>query len=618
MTRMWLDPPGAAEQAARRIEPSGQPLNLSRRAVTFLLGATALTAPALAGPPAAAADVAFAALSARWLDAFLRLQPVTATQTGDHRFDGEIDDMSADGRGARLKAWQSLLAELTALDRSKLSRDNQVDAAILASQLRYAIWDDETCQSWAWDPQSYSGLAGNAIYGLMSREFAPLPDRMRSAISRMEKLPALYAQMRAALQPARVPLVHAQTVAKQNSGVVEVVESMVLPHAEALNAADQARLTAAAATLKAAVAEHQTWLDTVLVANAKGDFRLGAKLFDEKLVFTLNSQLSRKDIRERAEAAIKATRATMYDVSRKALAGKPGAPAMPDAPTPQQEQAGIEAALALAYAQRPPRDKVVETAQKALALATDFVRKQDLITLPDAPVAVVLMPKFAQGVAVAYCDSPGPLDKGMRTYFDVSPIPDDWTQAQADSFLREYNTLGIHDIAVHEAMPGHYVQLWHSNACPSLIRAVLGSGSFIEGWAVYAEGMMVQEGFLDRDPLYQLVQLKVLLRTISNAILDQAIHVDGISKEDAMHLMTVTAFQQEREAAGKWIRASLSSTQLSTYFVGVSEHNAIRAEAERRGGAAFALKAYHDKVLAYGSAPARYVQALMFDTPVEG
>jgi len=596
-------------------------LALSRRAVTLLLGATALCAPALAKPPHAALgtpDAYFANLSARWLDAYLRLQPVSATGTGDHRFDGEIDDMSGTGRGVRVKMWRNLLAELMALDRSKLSRDNQVDAAILASQLKYAIWDDETFQSWAWDPQQYSGLAGNSLYGLMAREFAPLPQRMRSALSRMEKLPKLFAQMRTALQPARVPLVHAQTVAKQNNGVVDVLDSMVMPNAGVLSAAEQTRLKAAAAALKAAVAEHQSWLDKELVPNAKGDFRIGGKLFDEKLVFTLNSTLSRKEIRERAEAAIKKTRATMYDVSRQALAGKAGAPPMPDAPTPEQEQAAIEAALALAYARRPARDQVVATSEKALAAATDFVRAKGLITLPDAPVAVVLMPQFARGVAVAYCDSPGPLDKGMRTYFDVSPIPDDWTAAQADSFLREYNSLGIQDIAVHEAMPGHYVQLWHANACKSVLRAVLSSGSFVEGWAVYAEGMMVDQGFLGGDPLYKLVQLKVLLRTISNSILDQAIHVDGISKDDAMKLMTVTAFQQEREAAGKWIRASLSSTQLSTYFVGVSEHNAIRAEAEKRAGAAFNLKAYHDKVLAYGSAPARYVRALMFDEGIEG
>ena len=593
------------------------PLLPTRRAVTAFLGATALTAPALARPALGTADGYFANLSARWLDAYLRLQPVTATATGDHRFDGELDDMSGNGRGARLKTWRNFLAELTALDRSKLSRDNQVDAALLANELKRAIWEDEVLQTWAWDPRTYSSLAGDGLYGLMSREFAPLPQRLHSAISRMEKLPALYVQMRQNLKLARVPAIHAETVAKQNQGVIEVVDTMIMPHADVLSAAERARLNAAVAKLRTAVAAQQTWLDKTLVPNAKGDFRLGAKLFDEKLAFTLNSPLSRKEIRAKAEAAVLTTRAAMYDAARKALAGHKDAPPAPAAPTPAQQQAAIEAALALAYAKRPARDKVVQASAKALAEATAFVRAKKLIALPDAPVEVVTMPVFAQGVAVAYCDSPGPLDKGMKTYFDVSPIPADWTQAQTDSFLREYNTLGIQDVAVHEAMPGHYVQLWHANACPSVLRAVLSSGSFVEGWAVYAENMMVEQGFLASEPLYKLVQLKVRLRTVTNAILDQALHVDGISKEDAMHLMTVTAFQQEREADGKWTRARLSSTQLSTYFVGVSEHDAIRAEAERRAGKAFDLRTYHDKVLSYGSAPARYVRALMFEEKIE-
>ncbi len=574
----------------------------------MLLCATALTAPALAAE--SSADARFADIAKRWLESYLSLQPVGATQTGEHRFDSEIDDMSPAGRAVRLQAWQAALAELTALDRSRLTRDNQVDAAILTNQLKHDIWEEVTFQSWAWDPQAYSGLAGTAIYGLMARDFAPLPDRMRAAIARMEKLPGLFAQMRENLVPARVPPIHAQTVARQNGGISELVDSMVLIHAGVLNADEKARLAAAADGLKKAVAVQQDWLDKTLVPGAKGDFRIGAKLFDEKLAFTLNSPMSRKEIRERAEAAVKKTRADMYAVSRQALAGRAGP--LPDAPSDAEQQAAIEAALALAYAQKPPRDKVVEAAKAALERATAFVRGKDLVTLPTAPVEVVLMPEFARGVAVAYCDAPGPLDKGMKTYFDVSPIPDDWTAEQAASFLREYNSFGIQDIAVHEAMPGHYVQIWHANACPSVLRAVLSSGSFVEGWAVYAEGMMVEQGFVGDDPLYRLTQLKVLLRTITNAILDQALHVDGIGRDDAMKLMTVTAFQQEREAAGKWIRASLSSTQLSTYFVGVSEHDAIRAEAERRAGAAFDLKAYHDKVLAYGSAPARYVRALMF------
>ncbi|HJW41351.1 MAG TPA: DUF885 domain-containing protein [Rhizomicrobium sp.] len=582
--------------------------------MTILLGAAALTAPALA--VAGSADARFADIARRWLEHYLSLQPIGATQTGDHRFDAEIDDMSAAGRGARLRAWQLTIAELTALDRSKLSRDNQVDAAILSNELRHKIWDDTIFESWAWNPQIYSGLAGDALYGLMSREFAPLPDRMRSAISRMEKLPGLLAQMRENLVPARVPLVHAQTVSKQNGGVANLVDTMVLIHADVLSANEKKRLQTAALALKRVVADHQTWLDKILVPNAKGEFRIGAKLFDEKLAFALNSPMSHKEIRTRAEVAVKETREKMYAVSVEALARHNTPVSSSDVTTPEHQQKTIEAALALAYAEIPARDEVVATAKASLTRATDFVRTNDLITLPNSPVEVVLMPEFARGVAVAYCDSPGPLDKRMKTYFDVSPIPDDWTPEQTGSFLREYNSLAIQDVAVHEAMPGHYVQLWHANACPSVLRAVLSSGSFVEGWAVYAEGMMVEQGFLADNPLYKLAQLKVLLRTITNAILDQALHVDGMSQDEAMHLMTVTAFQQEREAAGKWIRASLSSTQLSTYFVGVSEHSTIRAEAKRRAGDTFDLKAYHDRVLAYGSAPARYVRALMFDEQI--
>ncbi|MBV9044214.1 MAG: DUF885 domain-containing protein [Alphaproteobacteria bacterium] len=594
----------------------------SRRTVTSLLGATALTVPALgkprrvAGGAASGADAKFVSISKKWLEAYLRLQPTSATDIGDHRYDGEIDDMSPAGRALALKTYKNLLAELTALDRSKLSRDNQVDALLLINRLKREIWDEEVMQSWAWNPQAYSSLTGGPLYSLMAREFAPLPARLRSATLRMEKIPRVFEQMRAGLVIDRVPPVYATTVQKQNAGVKSIIDSMVLPHADALSGAERERLEKAAATAKAAAAEQQEWIDKTLVPGARGDFRIGAARFDEKLQFTLNSNLTRAEVRRRAEAAVVTCRAQMYEVSRKALAGHAGAPPMPDAPTPEQQQAVISAALELAYAVKPARDKVVAESESALARATGFVRDRNLITLPDAPVAVVLMPEFARGVSVAYCDAAGPLEKGGKTFYTVSPIPDDWTDKQVDSFLREYNSLGIQDIAVHEAMPGHYVQIWHANQCPSMIRAVLSSGSFVEGWACYAEAMMVENGFLADQPLYHLVQLKVLLRTITNAILDQAIHVDGISRDAAMRLMTETAFQQESEAAGKWVRASLSSTQLSTYFVGVSEHNEMRAEAQKRAGGGFDLKAYHDKALSYGSAPVRYVRALMFDEPI--
>lgn len=574
--------------------------------------------PAAAAPAGdAAVDAAFADLSKRALDTWMQLSPISATQIGDHRYDAEIDDLSAAGQQKMLTAYKGLVADLDRIDVSKLSRENQVDAAILRNQLQSEIWSAEVLQSSKWDPQIYNGVAGSAIYGLMAREFAPLPERLKSATARMEKLPQIFAQARENLDPARVPKIHAETVAKQNRGILSIVDTFITPHIGELPAEDGKRLQAAIDGLKKAVEEQQTWLDKTLVPNAKGDFRVGAELYDQKLKFALNSSLSRAEIGERARAELKRVRQDMYGIAQTVLKDKPGAPALPANPSDEQQQAAIEAALELAYADKPARDKVVDDAKAALAQSTEFVRKHDLMTLPDSPVDIILMPEFQRGVAVAYCDSPGPLDKNLKTFYAVSPIPDDWNDKQVDSFLREYNSRMIHLLSIHEGTPGHYLEGWHSGKFPSTLRAVLRSGLFAEGWAVYTERMMQEQGYLDNDPLFHLVQLKFYLRTISNAILDQGVHVDNWTREQAMHLMTHDAFQQESEASGKWVRAQLTSAQLPTYFVGAQEHFDTRKAVQDKQGAKFNLKAYHDQMLSYGAPPVRFARQLMLDQPIE-
>ena len=574
---------------------------------------TSATAPAAD----AAVDAAFADLSKRALDTWMQLSPISATQIGDHRYDSEIDDLSVAGQQKMLTAYKGLLGELDKIEISKLGRENQVDAAILRNQLQQEIWTAEVLQSSKWDPQIYNGTAGSALYGLMAREFAPLPERLKSATARMEKLPQIFAQARENLDPARVPKIHAETVAKQNKGILSIVDTFITPHIGELPAEDGKRLQAAIDGLKKAVDEQQTWLDKTLVPNAKGDFRIGAALYDQKLKFALNSSLSRAEIGERARAELKRVRQDMYGIAQTVLKDKPGAPALPANPSDEQQQAAIEAALELAYADKPARDKVVDDAKAALAQSTEFVRKHDLMTLPDAPVDIILMPEFQRGVAVAYCDSPGPLDKNLKTFYAVSPIPDDWNDKQVDSFLREYNSRMIHLLSIHEGTPGHYLEGWHSAKFPSTLRAVLRSGLFAEGWAVYTERMMQEQGYLDNDPLFHLVQLKFYLRTISNAILDQGVHVDNWDREKAMHLMTHDAFQQESEASGKWVRAQLTSAQLPTYFVGAQEHFDTRKAMQDKLGDTFNLKAYHDQMLSYGAPPVRFARQLMLDQPIE-
>ncbi len=590
-----------------------RPHLLALALVAALAGCQPADAPTNASTPAtsqqagdAAVDAAFADLSKRALDTWMQLSPVSATQIGDHRYDSELDDLSAAGQQKTLAAYKALLGELDKIEVAKLGRENQVDAAILRNQLQSEIWNAEVLQSGKWDPQLYNGIAGSAIYGLMAREFAPLPERLKSATARMEKLPAIFAQARENLDPARVPKIHAETVAKQNKGILSIVDTFITPHIGELPQADQQRLQAAIDGLKKAVDEQQTWLDKTLVPNAKGDFRIGAEKYDQKLKFALSSSLSRQEIGERARAELKRVREDMYGIAQTVLKDKPGAPEMPAQPTDEQQQKAIEAALELAYADKPARDKVVDDAKAALEQSTAFVREHDLMTLPDAPVDIILMPEFQRGVAVAYCDSPGPLDKNLKTFYAVSPIPDDWNDKQVDSFLREYNSRMIHLLSIHEGTPGHYLEGWHSAKFPSTLRAVLRSGLFAEGWAVYTERMMQEQGYLNNDPLFHLVQLKFYLRTISNAILDQGVHVDNWDREKAMHLMTHDAFQQESEAAGKWVRAQLTSAQLPTYFVGAQEHFDTRKAVQEKLGDKFNLKAYHDQVLSYGAPPGAF------------
>lgn len=592
-----------------------------RLAALLLITAAALS-PAFAAAPVAIeapakADAQFAKLAERFIENIAQFNPVSGTQLGDHRFDDKLPDISAAGR-ARQKAFaQQLLAELNAIDRKTLSRDAQVDALLLKNALEYELWDHEELKSWSWNAQTYNNIAGQSLYGLAARDFAPWPQRLKAATARMEALPAFLLESREQLDLAKVPQIYATTIAKQNSGIIDIVQSMLVPHIGELPPTERARFEKAFAGLKIAVADQQKWLDNVLVPNAKGDFRLGAERYDRKMKFELLSDMTRPELKAKALAAHAQTRAEMYDLARQVLAGKPGAPELPEKPTPAQQQKAIEAALELSYARRPDRHGLIEQAKSMLDQAKDFAREKDLISMPSAAVKIIEMPKFQQGYSVAYADSPGPLDKAQETFYAIAPIPDDWSDEQAISFLREYNYYMIHDLNIHEAIPGHWLQIDHSNQNKSVLRSVLSSGPFVEGWAVYAEQLMADAGYLNNDPLFKLTVLKMRLRSITNTLLDIGIQTEGMTREQAMDLMMNGAFQQEREAAGKWVRAQLNSVQLLSYYSGYEAHRAMRAEAEQRDGAGFNLKHYNDSVLAHGSPPARFVRQLVFGLPVE-
>jgi uncharacterized protein (DUF885 family) len=588
-----------------------------RSLFALAIGVAAVTSPVVTAPATAAVqaneDARFQAFGDRVVDEVLKLNPVYATQLGEHRYDARLPDVSAAGRATQRAFAERSLKELARFNKSKLNREHQVDAIVLKDQLDYIVFSADRLQDWAWDPLTYSGPAGAAFDGLMSREFAPLPERLRSATGRLEALPTYLRQSREALMPARVPLIHAQTAAKQNPGLNSLIDDIV-KQKDALPAADEARLERAAVAAKAAVAEHQTWIEKTLVPNAKGSERIGAALYDEKLRLALESSLSRQDIRARAERELQSLRSKMYEVAAGMIKGDAGAPPAPASPTTEQQQAVIEAGLAKIYADLPPRDRMVPFAKETLDQAIAFAKEKDLIGFPTQTFNVIEMPEYARGVAVAYADMPGALEKDQRGYFDVMPIPPDWTAEQSSSFLREYNQWAMHELAIHEGVPGHLLQLAHSNQYKSKLRAVLQSGPMIEGWACYGQDLMADSGFLNRDPRYLLAHYKFQMRMPVNAIIDQDFHVGNLTREQAMELMTKTAFQQEREAAGKWVRLQLSSAQLPTYFVGYEEWKDLRAAAEKKPG--FNLRKFHDSALSHGSPPVRFIRQLTLGEPI--
>jgi uncharacterized protein (DUF885 family) len=563
-----------------------------------------------------AADDAFQKLAAEFIDDLPRFSQVNATSVGDHRYDHVLDEVDADARSRKLALYRKYRRALRAIDRDDLSRANQVDAELLRAEIDSSIWSIETLQEWAWNPLVYVNVAGSSLYTLMARDFAPLDERMEDAAQRLEQFPRFLRQARGALQLERVPKIHAETAIQQNQGIHSIIEGMILPHRDELPAELATRLDAAIETATAALDQHQAWLKDKLLPDAAGNFRIGPRLFDDKLKFTLNSPLSRRHVRLRAESEYAAVRNEMYGVAKTVYARLHPYTSFPDQPDDAFKQVVIRAALEEAYRDLPEPEAIVDIAKDYLQQATAFVREQNLVTVPDDPIDIIIMPEFQRGVSVAYLDPPGPLDEGQKSFYAVAPLPADWTPEQVNSFLREYNLWSIQNLTLHEAMPGHYLQLALSNRYPSTLRAVLWSGPFVEGWAVYGERIMIDAGYLDNAPLMRLINLKWYLRSITNAIIDQAIHVDGMTREAAMRLMIEGGFQEEREAAGKWVRAQLSSTQLSTYFVGYQEHVDMRAAVERAWGDNFTLRRYHDQALSYGSPPVRFVRSLILDEEI--
>ncbi len=549
------------------------------------------------------ADAEFARLAREYLDDRAERHPDIATGLGDHRFDARLADPSAQALEGERRALDGWAGRLAAVDHDALSAEHRVDATMTADSVARRAFELDELREHTWNPLQAN--PGKAIYQLLARDFAPLPERLDSVASRLAAIPAVLAEARRQL--GRMPRVHLETAIGQFDGTITLVSKEIDVALEVEGSTPQcaARLAQVRPAALEALTEHRAWLSAQLAGpDGFADPRIGPERFARKLSLTLSAAADADAILARAQADLDRASEEIAELAAE-MAGlaRPG----PEV---------VREVLGRLAADVPDDTTILEFCRDALAAQTAFVTDRRLLSVYDDPVELIVMPEIDRGVAVAYCDSPGPLEPSpLSTFIAVSPTPADWPAERIVSFYREYNRHMVHNLMVHEAMPGHYLQLQHSRrftGSDTAIRAALRSGAFTEGWAVYAERIMAEQQYPgEGDPrAVWMQQLKMQLRTIINAILDARIHGHGMTEAEAMALMTGRGYQEEGEAAGKWRRAQLTSAQLSTYYVGYCEISDL-ADDLRAAEPDLTDQQVHDRMLAHGSPPARLLRTLI-------
>ena len=554
------------------------------------------------------ADAKLSAFFKRYLDETFKLRPLDATRLGDHRFDGLLDDISPQARKAWVEHSRKTLEELPKqVDYDKLSRDGRIDFEIFELHLRSSIWHAENIRPFELDPRTYNGYINDSVYVPLTQSTLPKETNIANSIARMKLLPEVIGEARRSLQ--NPPAVVTETAIKQNLGSIGFYERDIFeiagetPQIEALKAA--------AGPLVEALKQYQQFLEKELLPLANGQWRLGRDKFGEKLRLDLEAEVTPEEVLAEAESEFTRVQRDMYIIARQLWSRYFPRQAMPPDDAEGRRYC-VEQVLAKIGLEHGKPEDLVPDARANVASIKKFIAEKDIVRLPDPDNCLVVeMPEFKRGNSTAYCEPAPPLDPQAVSFYAVSPPPKDWDAKRVETLLEEYNSHMMHILTIHEAYPGHFVQLEYAHRNPSLIRRVLESGVYVEGWAVYTEQMMLDQGYGGGDLALRLTQQKFYLRAVANAILDYKMHCTQMTDDEALKFLVNEAYQSEGEARLKIIRAKQSSCQLSTYFIGRTAMYRLRQQIEREMGDKFDLGRYHEAVIAPGSVPVKYLPELV-------
>jgi uncharacterized protein (DUF885 family) len=559
-------------------------------------------------PAADTEDARLAAFFRAYLDKEFASRPLNATRAGDHRFDHLLDDVSPKARARWVERSRETLAELPRrIDKSKLSRNGQVDYEILEHSLVYDLWQAENTRPFEQDPRTYNDYISESVYLLLTQSSLPKERNVENAAKRMVFIPRIVAAAKESLKDT--PEVFVKTAINQNRGAIAFYEGGIYELTGETPGLNEVR--AAAGPVIAALKDYQTFLETDLLPRARGDWRLGKERFYRKLQLELDSGLGADEVLAEAEQQFARVQREMYVIAKQLWARRFPGKALPPDDEDGRRETVLRVVSDVSKEHGRPED-LVRDAKVAVANVKKFIKDNDILRLPNPDnCRVVEMPEFQRGNTTAYLNPAPPLDDKASSYYAISPPPRQWNARQVTSHLEEYNSHMLQILTIHEGYPGHYVQLEYGNRNPSQIRRVLSSGVFAEGWAVYTEQMMLDQGYGQGGLALRLMQLKFYLRAVANAIFDHKMHCTQMSDDEALTFLMKRCYQSESEALLKIIRAKQSSAQLSTYFVGRTAFYRLRQAVQREQGDKFDLGRYHEAVLDHGTLPVKYLPELV-------
>lgn len=531
-----------------------------------------------------------------------KINPGWASGVGYHKYDSILSIPDASEEKIQLEFVNAQLDSLKQYDIENLSDNNKTDFQMIKNQLEATIFSIKELKSSEWNPSEYNVCGSFAE--ILNGKYDSLEVRLRAFSAKLKNVPAYY---EAAKKNIKNPTIeHTELAIAQNLGGSSVFDTDLTPVVQQskLSDTEKKELLDKAKVAKKAIADYADWLKNT-ANKTPGSFRLGADLYAKKFNFDIQSSYTADEIFKVANDHKKDLHDKMFVLADKLWTKYKGNEAKPTNKLELIKQVIDKISL-----QHTTPEKFQSEIEKQIPELTAYVKAKDLLYIdPSKPLVVRKEPAYMAGVAGASISAPGPYDKNANTYYNVGSLAG-WTPENAESYLREYNDYILQILNIHEAVPGHYTQLVYSNQSPSIIKSILGNGAMVEGWAVYAEKMMLESGYKNSDEMW-LMYYKWNLRATCNTILDISVHTKNMSKEAAIDLLTKEAFQQQAEADGKWRRVTLSQVQLCSYFTGYTEIYNLREELKKKEGDKFNLKKFHEKFLSFGSAPVKYIKELM-------